>query len=87
MTQPSTHNYSELEMNALIPKQQPPPPKPRAREFPITSVRFNQVGADSANLRVDGKFCGKKFLSQNNIQNFIKTFKTKIYLTYNCCIK
>ncbi len=38
------HNYSEMEMNALIPKaaSQPPAPRPRAREFPITSVRFNQ---------------------------------------------
>ena len=42
ITQPSTHNYSEMEMNALIPKNPPVQPKPRAREFPITSVRFNQ---------------------------------------------
>ena len=48
ITQPSHHNYSEMEMNALIPKAQPPPPKPRAREFPITSVRFNQELGEGA---------------------------------------
>ncbi len=37
-----------MEMNALIPKHQPPPPKPRAREFPITSVRFNQELGEGA---------------------------------------
>ena len=42
------HNYSEMEMNALIPKTQPPPPKPRAREFPITSVRFTQELGEGA---------------------------------------
>merc|ERR1719410_672835 len=35
-------------MNALIPKAQPPPPKPRVREFPITSVRFNQELGEGA---------------------------------------
>lgn len=45
----STHNYSEMEMNALIPKQMSQPmPKPRAREFPITSVRFNQELGEGA---------------------------------------
>jgi receptor tyrosine kinase-like orphan receptor 1 len=48
ITQPSTHNYSEMEMNALIPQAQPLPPKPRAREFPITSVRFNQELGEGA---------------------------------------
>ena len=48
ITQPSHHNYSEMEMNALIPKSQPPPPKPRVREFPITSVRFNQELGEGA---------------------------------------
>ena len=40
----SNHNYSEMEMNSLIPPQLPPPnnPRPKPREFPITSVRFNQ---------------------------------------------
>lgn len=47
----STHNYSEMEMNALIPKQLPQPKQlsmPRAREFPITSVRFNQELGEGA---------------------------------------
>lgn len=48
ITQPSHHNYSEMEMNALIPKSQPPPPRPRVREFPITSVRFNQELGEGA---------------------------------------
>ena len=47
-SQPSNHNYSEMEMNALIPKSQPLPPKPRVREFPITSVRFNQELGEGA---------------------------------------
>jgi receptor tyrosine kinase-like orphan receptor 1 len=61
----SNHNYSEMEMNSLIPPpllpppnlipqqvhhqhmhMMPPPPKTRAREFPITSVRFNQELGD-----------------------------------------
>ena len=47
----SNHNYSEMEMNALIPKQLPQPKqasRPRAREFPITSVRFNQELGEGA---------------------------------------
>ena len=45
----SAHNYSEMEMNALIPQQLPQKTmKPRAREFPITSVRFNQELGDGA---------------------------------------
>ena len=40
-----------MEMNALIPKQlsqTKPAPRPRAREFPITSVRFNQELGEGA---------------------------------------
>lgn len=53
----SHHNYSEMEMNSLIPPHTLPippsmqpyhPPKPRAREFPITSVRFNQELGEGA---------------------------------------
>ena len=67
----SVHNYSEMEMNSLIPPPHLPPPhihqhqqqqqqqtqhmqqlmqqqKPKAREFPITSVRFNQELGDGA---------------------------------------
>ena len=47
----STHNYSEMEMNALIPKQLPQTKqssRPRAREFAITSVRFNQELGEGA---------------------------------------
>ena len=52
VTQPSSaHNYSEMEMNALIPsshqsKQSLRPP--RARELPITSIRFNHELGEGA---------------------------------------
>lgn len=49
-TQQSIHHHSEMEMNSLIPPPLPQfnAPKPRAREYPITSVRFNQEMGDGS---------------------------------------
>ncbi len=103
-TQPSSmHNYSEMEMNTLLPtphllpqppQQQPPPPpplhqqqqqqqpqylfsapkQPRAKEFPITSVRFNQEMGEGSYGKVYGGDLGG-IVGGGSTQVVIKTLR------------